>query len=121
MPVFKSAWPDGTVSFVFAKNKKEALLELDEFGDPDEDQTIERVDHFHVCLKPVAIASEDISPGVGFELDQVGEGTADDIFGSLPGFQDDYSRIMDEHENGELSDEQVRNMLEDVIKGLNKV
>jgi len=50
MPVYCCRWPDGDISFVAARNKKEAVIALDEYGDA-ETSDIFTVDDFMLHLR----------------------------------------------------------------------
>lgn len=69
MPVFCARWPDGTFSIVDAKNRKDALIQLDEFG--DEPAELWRMKS---CLLDF-----DLTDTGTFWLNQIGEETANEV------------------------------------------
>jgi len=70
MPVFLCRWPNGDISIVAARNKNDAISELDEFDNADHAQ-IYQLNDFLVDFR--------LGDEGDLELNQFGEGTYDQI------------------------------------------
>lgn len=82
MKLFRCRWPIGEVTFVYARDKNDAVFKLDEFGEADP-KWVTPVSSFMVNFSPKRVTAEEESEyDYDWELAEMCEGTSEETFPS---------------------------------------